>query len=71
MKLLAEGGRVTAATSSQICDGASGVMIASEAGLKAIGAKPLARNEYKLKLIEVAVKRAVLLAAGKKPYWEA
>jgi xanthine dehydrogenase YagS FAD-binding subunit len=35
------------------------------------GAKPLARNEYKLKLIEVAVKRAVLLAAGKKPYWEA
>jgi xanthine dehydrogenase YagS FAD-binding subunit len=35
------------------------------------GAKPLGRNEYKLKLIEVAVKRAVLLAAGKKPYWEA
>jgi len=43
VKLLAEDGRVTAATSSQICDGASGVMIASEAGLKALGAKPLAR----------------------------
>jgi acetyl-CoA C-acetyltransferase len=43
VKLLAEDGRVTAATSSQICDGASGVLIASEAGLKALGAKPLAR----------------------------
>jgi len=43
VKLLAEDGRVTAATSSQICDGASGVMMASEAGLKALGAKPLAR----------------------------
>jgi acetyl-CoA C-acetyltransferase len=40
---LAEGGRLTAATSSQICDGASGVMVASEAGLKALNAKPLAR----------------------------
>jgi len=35
------------------------------------GARPLSRNAYKLKLIEVAVKRAALLAAGKKPYWEA
>jgi acetyl-CoA C-acetyltransferase len=43
LKLLAEDGRVTAATSSQICDGASAVMIASEAGLKALGIKPLAR----------------------------
>jgi acetyl-CoA C-acetyltransferase len=43
VKLLMEGGRVTAATSSQICDGASGVLVASEAGLKALGAKPLAR----------------------------
>ena len=43
VKLLAENGRVTAATSSQICDGASGVMLASEAGLKALGVKPLAR----------------------------
>jgi xanthine dehydrogenase YagS FAD-binding subunit len=34
------------------------------------GAKPLSGNEYKVKLIEVAVKRAVLTAAGMKPYWE-
>jgi acetyl-CoA C-acetyltransferase len=43
VKLLAEDGRVTAATSSQICDGASGVLIASEVGLKALGTRPLAR----------------------------
>ena len=43
VKLLREGGRVTAATSSQICDGASGVMVVNEAGLKALGVKPLAR----------------------------
>jgi acetyl-CoA C-acetyltransferase len=43
VKRLTEDGRVTAATSSQICDGASGVMVASEAGLKTLGAKPLAR----------------------------
>jgi xanthine dehydrogenase YagS FAD-binding subunit len=35
------------------------------------GAKPLSQNGYKLKLIEVAVKRAVLTAAGQKKYWEA
>jgi xanthine dehydrogenase YagS FAD-binding subunit len=34
------------------------------------GAKPLSDNGYKLRLIEVAVKRAILLAAGVKPYWE-
>jgi xanthine dehydrogenase YagS FAD-binding subunit len=33
-------------------------------------AKPLSQNAYKLRLIEVAVKRALLLAAGAKPYWE-
>ncbi len=43
VKLLAEGGRVTAATSSQICDGASGVMVVSEKGLKQLGIAPLAR----------------------------
>ncbi|HEX7969969.1 MAG TPA: acetyl-CoA C-acetyltransferase [Stellaceae bacterium] len=43
VKLLQEGGRITAATSSQICDGASGVMVASEKGLKALGVAPLAR----------------------------
>jgi xanthine dehydrogenase YagS FAD-binding subunit len=34
------------------------------------GAKPLAQNEYKVRLIEVAVKRAILTAAGQKKYWE-
>ncbi len=34
------------------------------------GAKPLSQNTYKLRLVEVAVKRALLLAAGQKPYWE-
>lgn len=42
VKLIAEGGRLTAATSSQICDGASAVMVVNDAGLKAVGARPLA-----------------------------
>lgn len=46
VKLLAEGGRVTAATASQICDGASGVMVVNERGLKALGVKPLARVHH-------------------------
>ena len=35
------------------------------------GAKPLAQNEYKVRLAAVAVKRALLTAAGHKKYWEA
>jgi xanthine dehydrogenase YagS FAD-binding subunit len=35
------------------------------------GAKPLSQNAYKTKLVEVAVKRAILTAAGQKKYWEA
>jgi acetyl-CoA C-acetyltransferase len=46
VKLLAEGGRITAATSSQICDGASGVLIVNEKGLKALGVAPLARIHH-------------------------
>ena len=46
VKLLAEGGSLTAASSSQICDGASGVMVVNEAGLKALGVKPLARIHH-------------------------
>src|SRR5215469_16330252 len=42
VKLLKEGGRITAATSSQICDGASGVIIASEKAVKEHGLKPMA-----------------------------
>jgi len=43
VKLLQEGGAITAATSSQICDGASGVLIVSEKGLKELGVQPMAR----------------------------
>ena len=46
VKLLQEGGALTAATSSQICDGASGVMVVSEAGLKTLGVEPLARVHH-------------------------
>src|SRR3990167_3672730 len=46
VKLLREGGRLTAASSSQICDGASGVMGVSEKGLKELGVKPLARIHH-------------------------
>ncbi len=46
VKLLQEGGQLTAATSSQICDGASGVMVVSEAGLKRLGVEPLARVHH-------------------------
>jgi acetyl-CoA C-acetyltransferase len=46
VKLLQEGGRITAATSSQICDGAAGVMIANEKGVKALGVQPLARIHH-------------------------
>ncbi|MDR2990931.1 MAG: acetyl-CoA C-acetyltransferase [Burkholderiaceae bacterium] len=46
VKLIAEGGRVTAATASQICDGASGVMMVNERGLKTLGVKPLARIHH-------------------------
>ncbi len=43
VKLLQEGGSITAANASQICDGASAVMIVSERALKDHGLTPLAR----------------------------
>lgn len=43
VKLLKEGGRITAANASQICDGASGALIVSEAALKQYNLTPLAR----------------------------
>jgi len=46
VKLLREGGALTAATSSQICDGASGVMVVSEKALKEMGLTPLARIHH-------------------------
>lgn len=46
VKLLAEGGVVSAANASQIADGASGVMVVSEAALKTFGLRPLARIHH-------------------------
>lgn len=46
VKLMTEGGRCTAANSSQICDGASGVLVVSERALKILGVKPLARVHH-------------------------
>ena len=46
VKLLQENGKLTAATSSQICDGASGVMVVSAAGLKTLGVEPMARIHH-------------------------
>jgi acetyl-CoA C-acetyltransferase len=46
VKLLREGGRITAASSSQICDGASAVMVVSEKGLKDLGVDPIARIHH-------------------------
>jgi acetyl-CoA C-acetyltransferase len=43
VKTLKEGGRITAANASQICDGASGVVIASEQAVKDHGLTPMAR----------------------------
>ena len=43
VKLLSPDGRISAATSSQICDGSSAVLVVSEAALKTHGLTPLAR----------------------------
>jgi acetyl-CoA C-acetyltransferase len=46
VKLMQEGGRLTAASASQICDGASAVLVVNERGLKDLGATPLARIHH-------------------------
>ena len=46
VKLIAENGKLTAASASQICDGASGVMVVNESGLKSLGVKPMARIHH-------------------------
>jgi acetyl-CoA C-acetyltransferase len=46
VKLLQEGGSLTAATSSQICDGASAALIVSEQALKDHGLTPRARIHH-------------------------
>src|SRR3546814_7768981 len=43
VRTLQDGGVISAANASQICDGASAVLVVSEAALKAYGLKPLAR----------------------------
>ncbi len=43
VKLLREGGKISAANASQICDGASGVLVVSEKALKDHGLIPVAR----------------------------
>ena len=46
VKLLQEGGCITAANASQICDGASGVLVVNEKGLKSLGVAPMARIHH-------------------------
>jgi acetyl-CoA C-acetyltransferase len=43
VKLLQEGGKISAANASQICDGASGVLVVGERALKEHGLTPMAR----------------------------
>jgi acetyl-CoA C-acetyltransferase len=46
VKLLAEGGCISAANASQVCDGAAGLMVVNERGLQALGVAPLARVHH-------------------------
>lgn len=46
LKPLSEGGAITAGNASQICDGASGLLVVSEGALKAHGLTPLARVHH-------------------------
>jgi|SRR5579859_1465032 len=43
VKLLKEGGVLTAANASQVCDGSAGILVMNERGLKTHGQTPLAR----------------------------
>lgn len=46
VKLLQEGGVISAANASQICDGATGVMVVSEKALNTLGLTPIARIHH-------------------------
>ena len=46
VKLLQDGGVISAANASQICDGASAVMVVNERGLRTLGVAPLARVHH-------------------------
>ncbi|MCI0641107.1 MAG: FAD binding domain-containing protein [Gemmataceae bacterium] len=54
---------ITGQAVSEATAGAAGRAAAQDA-------KPLSQNGYKVKLVEVAVKRALIIAAGQKRYWE-
>lgn len=43
VRLLKERGRLSAASSSQICDGAAAVLVVNEKGLRTLGVEPMAR----------------------------
>src|SRR5690606_35065240 len=43
---LQEGGAITAANASQICDGAAGLLVVNEKALKAYGLTPIARVHH-------------------------
>jgi len=43
LKPMFKNGKITPATSSQICDGAAAVMVCNESGLKKLGVRPLAK----------------------------
>lgn len=46
VKLLQEGGVISAANASQVCDGATAALVVNERGLKALGLQPLARVHH-------------------------
>ena len=46
LKPILEGGKITAGTASQICDGASGVIVCNDNGLKRLGVEPLVRINH-------------------------
>jgi acetyl-CoA C-acetyltransferase len=46
VKILQEGGAITAANASQICDGSAGLLVVNERGLKTLGLTPLARVHH-------------------------
>ena len=63
LDLLAPEGRITAGTSSQICDGASAVLLVSEKALKEYNLTPLA----KIKALALAGTDPVMMLAGPIP----
>jgi acetyl-CoA C-acetyltransferase len=46
VKIIQEGGAISAANASQICDGSAGLMVCNERGLKTLGLEPLARVHH-------------------------